>query len=390
MNFFGSGMTMPFLMLYLHVVRHFTLGFSGVVIGFSSFVGLVSIPLIGYAVDRWGSFRILVLSLTFLCVGTLGYAVAGNAWLALLSSLFTGFGNSAMWNALSSRLAVLAGKEQRANYFGISYAVTNLGLGFGALLAGILVHSMKPETFYLIFLIDASTYLLFIPLLFPTRTPTYEDEQGESLVASSQKPSGMREVLKDRALLAVTGLNLLFVVFGYSQLNSSFTVWATSMTKVNAGIVGLAFFANCMAIVLIQFPVLVLTKKWLRTRLAAVASGLFALCWLLTWLAGVDDPQVATILLVAALTMFGLGETFLSPSLTPIINDLAPEALRGRYNAMGNLSWQAGMIIGPLLAGFALGHGYGRLLFVFLTVILAGGVLLAFWMERIVPFSANR
>lgn len=92
---------------------------------------------------------------------------------------------------------------------------------------------------------------------------------------------------------------------------------------------------------------------------------------------------------IGGFVVFGIGETFLSPSVSPLVNDLAPDALRGRYNATVNLSWQAGTIVGPLLAGTALGHGAGRGLFLTLSLVCGLGALAALGLERIVPSSAN-
>ena len=64
------------------------------------------------------------------------------------------------------------------------------------------------------------------------------------------------------------------------------------------------------------------------------------------------------------MAMFGIGETFLSPSLPGIVNRLTGEETRGRYVAFYSLSWQAGPMIGPLIAGAALGAGHGTALFI--------------------------
>lgn len=44
-----------------------------------------------------------------------------------------------------------------------------------------------------------------------------------------------------------------------------------------------------------------------------------------------------------------------------IVNDLAREDLRGRYNALQGMTWTVGSIIGPALAGMLIGHGLPHL-----------------------------
>lgn len=45
------------------------------------------------------------------------------------------------------------------------------------------------------------------------------------------------------------------------------------------------------------------------------------------------------------------GETLPAPTLPAIVNDLAPERLRGRYNGGFTLAFTAGFVAGPLLCG---------------------------------------
>jgi MFS family permease len=92
--------------------------------------------------------------------------------------------------------------------------------------------------------------------------------------------------------------------------------------------------------------------------------------WLLMLLAGnMSGGTVTAGLLIGALIIFGCDETLLSPSLTALVNDLAPERLRGRCNAVFNLGWQIGPIVAPILSGSALASGLGGALFVALADI---------------------
>ena len=50
-------------------------------------------------------------------------------------------------------------------------------------------------------------------------------------------------------------------------------------------------------------------------------------------------------------------ETLWAPVAPAIVNDLAREDLRGRYNALQGMTWTVGSIVGPALAGMLIGHG---------------------------------
>jgi MFS family permease len=51
------------------------------------------------------------------------------------------------------------------------------------------------------------------------------------------------------------------------------------------------------------------------------------------------------------MSAFALGETLWSPVAPALLNDLAPEHLRGRYNSFQSLLWGVSGAIGPLIAG---------------------------------------
>ncbi len=55
--------------------------------------------------------------------------------------------------------------------------------------------------------------------------------------------------------------------------------------------------------------------------------------------------------LVAAAIAFGVGECLHATAFMPLIADLAPPALRGRYMATAGLSWWLGLAIAPTVGG---------------------------------------
>jgi MFS family permease len=62
-------------------------------------------------------------------------------------------------------------------------------------------------------------------------------------------------------------------------------------------------------------------------------------------------------LVIGCQFIFAFGEMIWSPILPSIVNQLAPDHLRGRYNAAGSNAWQISLVIGPTLAGTLLGVG---------------------------------
>jgi MFS family permease len=103
----------------------------------------------------------------------------------------------------------------------------------------------------------------------------------------------------------------------------------------------------------------------------------------------VPGTAVAAVLVIASMAIFAFGETLLSPIAPAITNDLAPERLRGRYNAVGSLSFQIAAITAPVSAGALIGHGFATAY----VVLLVGGCavfgVLVLRLERVLPDVAN-
>jgi MFS family permease len=87
--------------------------------------------------------------------------------------------------------------------------------------------------------------------------------------------------------------------------------------------------------------------------------------------------------------LFGLGETLLAPSLAPMVNDIAPERLRGHYNGAYTLAMTSGFIAGPLLTGIAFAAGLASLLLVLLAALCGAAAIIARRLERHLQSGAN-
>jgi MFS family permease len=87
--------------------------------------------------------------------------------------------------------------------------------------------------------------------------------------------------------------------------------------------------------------------------------------------------------------LIGAGELFLAGALPAIVNALAPEALRGRYNAMLTLSMTAGMWAGPILTAGATALGHVSSLFGTALALLAAMTFLAYRPSLAPPVPAT-
>ncbi len=347
-NFFGSGIAFPFLLIYLHNVRGFGLATAGLVVATLGLVGIAAAPAVGPLIDRVGGRRTLAAALLIAAIGFALMPLVHEPWEAFLLAVVIGIGGGTFWPSVSVLLTSLAPAEKRHRAFALQRVALNLGLGLGGLVGGLIASSADPSSFTVLFLVDAATFVGMVFVL-----PLVPEPELEEALEDERRP-GYRTVLQDRVLLSVLGLNVVFIAAGYAPFEL-LPVFAKNNNGVSERWIGVIFFFNTMALVVAQLPVARFVEGRSRMRMLAVMPATFALCWLIVlagaaWLYG----TAAALVFVFAATVFGLASCFHGPTQAALVADLAPARLRGRYMALSSVSWEIGFVLGPAIGGVIL------------------------------------
>ncbi|MFC7493372.1 MULTISPECIES: MFS transporter [unclassified Nocardioides] len=370
-EFIGTGLVLPFNIVYLHEVRGFALSDAGLLLAVPPLVGFLVVGPGGAAIDRWGARRILIGALALQVVGNTMLAFAATPAVAGVSLLLTGLAFGVAWPGFQAFIATVIPSELRQRYFGVNFTLLNLGIGIGGLVAGTFVRVDDLSTFQAIYLGDAASYLpalflMLVPLRHVTGGAVHHDETTVKV--------GYVEVLRRPAVASLMVLSFVSSYVGYAQLNAGMPAFARSVGEVSTQGLGYAFAANTLVIVLLQLVVLQRIEGHRRTRIIALMAAVWALSWLLLGATGlVSGTWGATMLVAACASVFAFGETLLQPTVPALVNDLAPDHLRGRYNAANSAAFQAAQIIAPPIAGFLIGHHLGS---VYIGTLVIGCVLL--------------
>jgi MFS family permease len=385
----GSGLTLPFLVIYLHDARGISLGVAGATVSTVALAGFVGNPLGGSLADRIGAKATVIGGLAAAAAGSFALAAVHVSWQAFPAAALVGFGMAVVWPAQDALLAVLVEPAQRSAVFSIRHGTMNAGLAVGGLAAAVIVRDATVSRFVFLFLVDAVTFLAFIPVLLALGTVKREIDADEDPDAPSPKVS-MLTVMKDPVFRRVWVLTALFVAVGYGQFNSAFPAFANRPGGIEAGSIGLVFAANTVAVVGLQLVALRVMTGRKRTTAMALACGSWAAAWAIAVVAGAAGSGTAAVaLFVAVAVVFAIGETFLTPSLVPIVNDLAPDELRGRYNGLSVLAWTTGFALGPVVGGVALDAGMNGLFFGLVAAACIGLGVASLRLQRLLPGRAN-
>jgi len=383
----GSGLTLPFFVVYLHRVRGIDLEAAALALVVIAVAGFAGNPTGGSLADRFGPRNSLIFGLFLAGLGAGALTFVHTAWQAFAAAAVLGFGSAVVWPAQDSLLAMLVRPEQRSSVFSVRHATLNAGFGIGALIAAVIVDLQSPDTFVVLYWADAATFLAFIPILLTLKVGGRPTQLAAE--AAVESPGGYRTILTDWVFLRIWVLTAVLVAIGFSQLHASFPVFATGEGGISAKALSVAFAANTFTVVAAQLVVLRLMSGHRRTTSVALACGFWALAWAVTLLAGMAGGQLAVATFAAALVVFAIGETLLTPALTPMVNDIAPERLRGRYNGAYTLGWITGFMVGPVFAGVALGAGRSTTFFVALIGACGLAAVAALRLSARLPSAAN-
>ena len=104
-NSFGNGLVLPFLVIYLHSVRGFGLGISGLVISVSAAAQLTAGLVAGPLVDRFGARPVLGTGLVMQSVGFAFFPLVHDPWQAFLLIAIEGAGSAGFWPSQSTLIA---------------------------------------------------------------------------------------------------------------------------------------------------------------------------------------------------------------------------------------------------------------------------------------------
>lgn len=382
----GNGLVIPFFVVYLHQARGMPVAVAGLVLSWMGIASLLFAPVVGWLVDHFGPKPCLIFGLAIAAIGYTSLGFVSTIPEAFAAGTFCAIGLGTVWPAQTAFLVEVTTEEERERVFAMNFALLNLGIAIGSIIASLSVGTMRASSFTRLYVGDGSTYLLYIVAVLTIRG-FGSRSRSERADRKADKSSGSwADVLKDRVFRKVWLFSFIAIFFGYSQLEVGFTSYATLIVHAKPSVLAWAFAANTITIAGMQMWVLKRVRLSRRSTALAAAAGLWGASWGAVGLSGLTK---AVIFLVVAQVIFAAGEMIWSPVMPAVVNDLAPDRLRGRYNAASGAAWQTGSILGPGMAGALLGAGADRLWLILTMAGCGAAAMLALSLRKVLPQSGR-
>ena len=345
-------MVWPFLSILLYREYDLSATFIGLLLGGSMALSTLVSFYGGWLSDRFGRRSILLAGclVAMICFGLLGFSHevfwlgVGVMGSGLSSGLIDAPGKALMADSLASAKA-------RELALHLRYFLLNLGAAIGPLLGVSYGLSARQETFLLL-----SVSYLLLGFIF------FVGFRLAACQASHAAGPGMRAVLRvlwqDRGFLLLTMANMLLMLV-YAQFESPLIQYLTRAgTPEVERLIGWLVSTNALTIVILQFPLLHLTANWSIKRRLQLGVAFFLSAQLQFAL---GDTAIWWHWIVAVI-LLSVGECILFPLLNVLVDQMAPEHLKGSYFGAASMSG-LGIAIGALLGGWILANWGGSWLY---------------------------
>ncbi|KQV19526.1 MULTISPECIES: MFS transporter [unclassified Kitasatospora] len=357
-----SFLCIPFMTIYLSRNIDAPPYVIGIIVGLSQLGSLTAGFFSGVLADRVGKrlvllvglfgsalvFLLFFLTATFL-TGSPAFPVAFgllNACYGVMSAIF--------WPVTQVLMADSLPKERRAALFRHRYVLTNFAVGIGPPVGAFLGVSSARAAF----VISGCSYLAFASAFWwLTRGTAF----GLSDQPSERRSfTGAIKVLGgDRVFRGLT-ISMILFSLAYCQIESNLS------RIINLGFAdGVRFFSvlltvNAVAVIVLQPPATAISKRLSPRRTILLGNALFAVVCLLFSLV-----QFGKTGLVALIVLVSMAEVLVVPTVSVLVDELAPPDLRATYFGAATLR-NLGLGVGPAAGGLVLASFDRELLFVFM------------------------
>jgi hypothetical protein len=180
-------------------------------------------------------------------------------------------------------------------------------------------------------------------------------------------------VLRDRGYGWLIASNLGYALTS-SALNVAIPVYVVEMLGLPGWVSAAVFVINTLMIGVGQGLVVQRMTGAVRARIVALGAVLTAASFLVLWGAAPLGVVAATSVVLLGAVVYTLGELVAGPVLTTLAAESPPPALRGRYVATYQLSWNVATGIAPLLYAWLLDRGSGAAWLGLTGIALLGGL----------------
>jgi MFS family permease len=342
-NRFGD-FVRPFLTLFLTSQFHYSIAYTGTIVMLSTLVTIPGSFIGGKAADHWGRKQTYMIAqfmaglALFVC--TFVYRQPVMIWLILASSFFSG----AVRPIIGAMLADVLSPEDRQRGFSLSYLGINIGVALGPIVAGFLFNHLL----FMVFLGDAVTSFIAVALVGMQVAESLPDKTDSAFVSEAEQHAEGSAV----SILIKRPLLLLFLIFNvffsasYVQTGFSLPLMMDALYGASgAPIFGTLMSLNAVTVILLTISVTRFSQRFKPITNIAISGLTYMIGFgMIGWIKHIPFFWLSTVI-------WTLGEIISAVNFGVYITNHTPQNFRARFNAITNLSFSIGAILGTAVIG---------------------------------------
>ena len=375
----AAALGFPFEGLYMSQTLHISLTMIGVVFGLVTLAVMPFQMLGGTLTDRFGRKSMMMVAAVSATIWFLGFAWSHHAWqVAILVGMEGAFGWPLFQTAANAMTADLLPEGQRAEGFSVLRTAMNAGVVGGPPIGGLaLALGASYRQLFVAAAIGCVSFLGLTAVFIRETRP--ESAMPPRAPGRCRRSHRLGDRLRRRSSAAVlrrgraAGLLLRHVRRHVLDLHRPVPAHAedhlgpvAGPERRGRGAVRLPGHAG---------------REERRPHAAAVGVESVR-----GGRAGRLGLRRSRLELYALVCVFSLGEVLFGPVASAVVSDLAPEAIRGRYNGAWTIVWNGGASLGPAFGGWSMQTLGGRQTFgIVFFVGLIGAALFLLLRGRVVP-----
>jgi MFS family permease len=338
----GMSMLWPFMTLYMYERLKIPLTQTALLNTLSMVVGLAASFIAGPIVDRAGRKRVMVISLIVNAVSYVFMSQASTYVEFAVLMMLNGLINPLYRIGADAMIADLIEPDDRPDAYSLLRMANNIGVAIGPAIGGFIAS----RSYAIAFLIGAAGLLIYGVLMglfahetLPQRAPAeHAHEQPK------ERFGGYGSILRDKQYMGFIG-SITFTTIAAAMVWMLLAVYAKSNFGVPEEQYGWIATTNALMVILFQFGVTQITKKFAPLPVITIGAFLYAIgCGGIVLGQGFWGFWLCMVILT-------LGELMLQPTASTFVAKLAPADKRGRYMSVYGLTWSVAMGIGPVIGG---------------------------------------
>ncbi|MBO8162810.1 MAG: MFS transporter [Brevibacillus sp.] len=368
-----ANMIAPFLVLYLFDKLGGSVALTMLVVGLQPFAEIVFTLVAGGITDRFGRKPMMLAALLMQTTAMLGMAFADTVAAFALMNVVNGVGRSLFIPAGRAMLVDTVPADRRAEVFALLSTAENIGTTAGPLL-GVWVYHHHPSFGFVCAALSLFLYALAVGWKVPETSPlgkTVPMEASGSAHSSADaapRPLSSAGWVAARPALTLMLLALPVSLF-YAQTETNLQLHFQDRFADPVSV--LAWLTATKGILAIML------EYWLVRRTRQLPPERLVVCsYLCFGLVSLGYGFIESLPLLLCLQMvFVFAESVGLTQLLTLVSLCAPVHMRGWYFSLFGMHWDISRSFGPYLGSLLLLQCGGEVLFLSITIVLAGGAV---------------